>query len=607
MFGRILKIDLTSGSITREQAPEQWTRDFIGGSGLAARLLWEVLDPAGDPRDPSAPLLFATGPLTGTGGPTTGRFTICGRSPYTGLWGEANIGGFVGPELRLAGVDILWISGRAAEPVYIWIHNEQVEIRSAAGLWGQTDIYQTQSAIREQTGEAQAKVACIGLAGENGVPYAAILSDHGRAAGRAGMGALMGSKNLKAVAVRGTGKIPLGDEAVYKKLRVESNKALLEANLTAVMKATGTAGAADYLQILGDMPQKYWTAATFENAGNIGGAAMAETILVGTAACQGCVISCGRVVNIKEGPYATSGEAKGPEYETLCSFGSQLLVDDMAQITALGDKCDRLGMDTISAGNTIALAYLLFDRGIISAADTGGLRLAWGDASPCFTLLEQTARREGFGALLAEGAQALAEHFGAPELAVTVNRLEVPMHDPRAHTGQAISYAVSPRGACHNQSDFFMVEMGNSMDEIGVPMTERLVDSGKAGAVARHQHFRTAQNSLTMCFFASVSAAEVARLLSAVSQREISVEEMLLAGERAWNLKRLYNGRLGLSAANDKLPKLLLEPLEEGGQMGHVPDMNTLMSEYYAASGWDPVSGMPTAEKRRALGLEFTL
>lgn len=606
MFGRILKVNLSTGTIEKGTIPAEYAQDYIGGSGLAARLLWDALDPAPDPLDPASPLVWMTGPLTGTGGPTTGRSNLCARSPHTGLWGEANIGGFMGPELRYAGYDILWITGRAAEPVYLWIFNDTVEIRPAGDLWGKADTYETQTLIQAETGQAQAKVACIGRAGENLVPYACIISDHGRAAGRTGMGAVMGSKHLKAIAVRGTGKIPLADEPTYKKLRVQSNKNLLEQNLTAVMKETGTAGSADYLQYLGDMPQKYWTQATFEGATNISGGEMANTILVGTAACQGCVISCGRVVDILEGPYATHGKAKGPEYETICAFGSQLLVHDLPMITALGDRCDRLGMDTIAAGNTIALAYLLFDRQVLTTADTGGVELRWGDALPCFDLLEQISHREGFGALLAKGSRALAEACGVPELAVHVNGLDVPMHDPRAHTGQALAYLTSPIGASHNHSDYFMVEMGGSMEELDIPMTDRLVDEGKAGYVARHQHWRTVCNDLVICFFAVVSQAEIADLLTAATGETWDIPRMLQAGERAWNLKRMINLRLGWSPEMAKLPHLLLQPLPDGGQEGHVPDAAAMLREYHAASGWDLETGIPTPAKLAELGLDFS-
>ncbi len=266
MFGKLVKINLSNGQIHREQIPPAWIEGFIGASGLASRLLWDVLDINGSPLDPSCPLLFATGPLTGTAGPTTGRFTICGRSPQTGWWGESNIGGFVGPELRFTGIDFLWIEGVSDRPVYIWIYNDQIEIRSAEHLWGKADTYQTQEIIRREVGIPQAKVACIGVAGENLVPFAGILSDHGRLAARTGMGALMGSKKLKAVAVRGTQRLVMERDEEYRKLRLAANKRLLEQNMTAVLRSTGTAGGAEYLQFLGDMPQKYWTAATFEGA-----------------------------------------------------------------------------------------------------------------------------------------------------------------------------------------------------------------------------------------------------------------------------------------------------------------------------------------------------
>ena len=511
MPANILKIDLTEGTSRVEAIPDEYLLGFIGGSGLGARLLWDRLDPARDPLDPASPLLWVNGPLTGTGGPTTGRSTLCGRSPQTGLWGEANIGGFVGPELVFAGYDAVEITGRAPEPVYLWIHNDQVEILPAGRLWGRTDIYETQLALKTELNEPLVRVACIGLAGENGVPFAGIFSDHGRSAARTGLGALMGSKRLKALAVRGTGKPPSGRTEDYRRLRLAANKALLEHNMTAVMRATGTSGAAEYLQMLGDMPVKYWTQASFEGVDNISGGTMAETILTGVSACQSCVIACGRKVTVPGGPHATGGEVKGPEYETICSFGAQLLIDDLAAITALGNLCDALGMDTISAGNTLALAYYLFDRGLVTSQDTGGLELRWGDPAPCFTLLGQMARVQGFGALLAQGSRALAAHYGVEELAVQVNNLEVPMHDPRAATGQALAYVTSPRGACHNQSDFFMVEIGGSIDELGIPMTDRLSSEGKAAYVARHQDFRTVCNSLVVCFFASVPPGHTGR------------------------------------------------------------------------------------------------
>jgi len=605
MLFRLLRLDLTTGKNTLDLVSQDKLDQYIGGSGLAARLLWDEIDPGQDLFAPESPLLWITGPLTGTGGPTTGRFTICGRSPQTGLWAESNIGGFVGPELRYAGLDALLITGKAPKPVYLWIHNQSIEIRPAEHLWGQTDIFETQDLIRTEVGEPRARIAAIGLAGENQVKFAGIFSDHGRAAARTGLGALMGSKYLKALAVRGTGKIPLAHPEKYQVQRVAANKALLEQNMTEVLHATGTSGAADYFQYVGDMPQKYWTQATFEGAGKIGGAEMAETILVGTSACQGCVISCGRVVNVKEGPYATQGKVKGPEYETICAFGSQLLIDDLALITALGNRCDQLGLDSISAGSTIGLAYYLYDQGILTTADTGGLPLVWGDGQAAFALLEKIARREGIGSLMAEGSLALAGHFGVSDLAVQVNGLEIAMHDPRAYSGQTLSYLTSPRGACHNQSDFFTLELGGTVDELGLTAVDPHTDQGKAALVARHQYWRTLNNSLVYCIFAVVPPATLCELLAQESGSAWTVEDMMKAGERAWNLKRIINLRLGLDPRNEKLPKLLLQPLPDGGQQGFVPDVELLLQEYYAACDWDRVSGWPSDRKIAELGLEF--
>jgi aldehyde:ferredoxin oxidoreductase len=339
---------------------------------------------------------------------------------------------------------------------------------------------------------------------------------------------------------------------------------------------------------------------------------MADTILTGTSACQGCVISCGRVVRLepdfaeKRGVRVENGKSKGPEYETICAFGPQLLVDDLPTITALGDLCDRLGLDSISAGSTIALAYLLFERGLLTPADTGGLALRWGDAQPCFALLEQIASGSTpLGRLMALGSRALAAHYGDPDLAAQINGLDIAMHDPRAFTGQALAYLTSPRGACHNQSDYFTVEMGGAMDDIGVPMLDRFADSGKAAYVARHQHWRTVCNSLVMCFFAVVPAQTVLELVNAALEGERSLDDLIRCGERAWNLKRIYNLRCGLTPADEKLPKLLLQPLPEGGQEGHLPDTATLLAEYYAASGWDRATGWPLPAKLAELGLEF--
>jgi aldehyde:ferredoxin oxidoreductase len=595
----IFKVDLTTGKTEEYRIPEAREKDYLGGASLAARLLYDFLTPELDALSPDAPLLFMNGPLTGTAGPTVGRFVICGKGAATGLWAESNIGGFWGPELRFAGFDGLWITGRAREPVYLWIDEGRLEVRSAAHLWGK-DTYETQALIKEEVGRKNARVAVIGQAGERGVLYAGIFCDHGRTAGRTGLGAVMGAKNLKAVAVYGKkGILPLARSGVYTGIRSASNRALKQDNQSQVMHELGTASAANYSEYLGAMPSMYYHQGGFEKVDNVSGAKMSESILSGTSACHACVIACGRVVTLDDG-----ARRKGPEYETIVSFGPNLLVDDLATITHLGELCDRYGMDTISAGNTIGLAFYLYKQGVITSKDTGGLELRWGDVEVIERLIHLIAQREGIGEVLAHGSRFLGRYFGAEEEAVQVNGLEVAYHDPRGVSGMALVYATSPRGACHNQSDYFMVDWGNTNEEAGIGYFSRHDGAEKAANVARHQDWRTVYNSLVMCIFANVSPSTQVELINAACGLEWNVDDMLRCGERGWNLKRAINNRLGLTRENDKLPKALLEPYAEGGAEGYVIPFDEMIKAYYAARGWDPGTGRPTNEKLLSLGLD---
>ena len=605
-FGKILRVDLEGGSFQDYQVEVELVGEYIGGSGLAARLLWDDLTSDLDPLGPSNPLLFITGPFTGTSGPATSRFMICARSPATGLWGESNCGGFWGPELRFAGYDGVLVSGKSPRPVYLWIHDGKADLNEAAHLWGSADTYQTQELIRADVGESKARVACIGRAGEEQIPYALVLCDHGRVAGRTGMGAVMGSKNLKAIAVRGTGKLPAAQPQGFQTLRSQANRELREENTSRSLRASGSAAGAEMFQIYGDQPSFYFTGAEFEGQENVSGNMMAETILTGVTTCHDCVIACGRLVTIAEGPYARP-ESKGPEYETMMGFGSLLGSGDMNAATHLGQLCDVYGLDTISLSNIIGLAYLMFARGHLSADDTGGLYLRWGDPRPAETLIHQVVNGEGIGELMRRGARAFADHFGVGELAAQVNNLEMPYHDPRAFTGMGIVYATSPRGACHNQGDFYLVELGASHEEIGIPvLTPPNPDEGKARLVALHQDYRTLTNSLGMCHFARVPITRQVELLNSLTGLEMNLDEYMAAGERAWNLKRMINHRLGLTRLNDRLPRLLLEPLPCGIHAGQTLDIERLLRDYYAARGWDPETGQPTRAKIQSLNLNFT-
>jgi aldehyde:ferredoxin oxidoreductase len=571
----ILTVDLSTKTTNHLIVPSEWGNDYLGGASLAARILFDVLVSGVEPKAAEAPLLFITGPLTGTSGPSVGRFVVCARSPATGLWGESNCGGFWGPALRKAGFDGLLITGKADMPVFIVITDDDVQIMDGKSIWG-LDTYQTQEAVIEKTGLKYASVAVIGPAGERQSPMSVILTDHGRVAGRTGMGAVMGSKNLKAIAVQGKNSIPFQDPE-YKTLRKEVNRILKEDNFTKVARELGTCGIADYVDYLGEMPKKYYQSGIFEGVEKVSGATMAETILVGVKACHACVIACGREVQI-EGEERTQ---KGPEYEMAVGFGPNLGIDDLTFVTQMVDLTDRFGVDAISLSNTFGLAFTLYENGILTERDTGGFPLNWGNQTAAEELVRQTIAGEGLGNILIQGSRYLEKWFGVEDMAVQGNGLEFPYHDPRGASGMALSYATSPRGACHNQSDYFLVDLYGQVEEsLGMAYYDRHAGSEKAGNVAIHQNWRTVFNSLVMCYFANVSPQELVKLINAVTGRNYTLKQLLQVGERAWNLKRVINNRLGLSRDNDRLPKPLLKAYGEGGSAGYVIPLEDMLSAY---------------------------
>ena len=604
-MGKVLCVDLSAGEVWDEPLDAGDARAFVGGSGLVARMVYDVVDGDTDPLGPDNPLALMTGPLVGTAMPSAGRCSVCALSPLTGLWGEANTGGFIGPEMRFAGYDGIIVTGRAEKPVWLSIVDGQAELHDATGLWG-GDSYETQERVREGMGEPSARVACIGPAGENLAKMAAVMNDHGRAAGRTGLGAVMGSKNLKAIGLRGKAKVPLADADRFKTV-VRQIIAGLDEDMAAMsIRLAGTAGYVDMALMYGDLPIRYYQQGEWENASNLSGVLMADQYQNRNVACYRCPIACGRETRA---PSYGVDRVDGPEYETLGALGSLVMVDDQEAVIYAGHLCNVYGLDTISTGCTIALACEMFERGILSPADTDGLVIHYGDVQMLHCLIEMMARCEGFGEVLAEGSAALAERFGVPELAVTVNRLEVPMHDPRAFVGMAVTYALSPRGACHMEGDMYGVDTGQGPAfELGIVPGDRFeVTEEKGRVAARQQAWRNLYNALTLCQFQNPGVEPLLAALNAVTGWKLESEDLMMLGKRIVTLKRMLNLRRGLACADDGLPALLLQPLDEGGTEGTVPDVGVLLSGAYAECGWNPETGKPTRETLEELGLDFAV
>ncbi len=597
--GRLLIVDLSSGKISTEPLNETYATQYIGGAGLAARYLYDSIDAQTDPLSPDNPLIFMTGPLDATPAPSCGRFVVVARSPQTGLYGEANAGNFFGPDLKLAGYDGIIVRGKSSTPVYLLIRDGKVELRDAKHLLGKT-TFDTGDTLRAELNEPKLTVAAIGPAGENLVKYAMILSTNLRGkkgiAGRCGLGAVMGSKNLKAIAVKaGNTPLTLHNPAAFQAALRPAIEMLPDDMSTQMFRATGTGGSIDYLGLLGDIPVKYWTQGTFDFA-KISGNVLAETILTGHATCHACMIACGRQVERAAGHVLP--HAEGPELETLVAYGSLILVDDIERITYLGAQCDALGLDSISTGSTIAFAMFLREQGILPD------EIRWGDTAQALQLTQKIAHREGIGNLLAEGTRAVGAKYGVEGLAVQVNGMEFAMHDPRALSGMALVYTTSPIGASHNQSDYYLVESGRVLEDLGILSLDRFETQSKAINVARHQDWRAVGASLVQCIFPNPPVKNMVEMLATATGYDITMENVLTWGERIWDLKRALNIKLGYHArANEKLPELLLRALAEGGTEGHVVELEPMLREYYAYRNWDWNTGKPGREKLLLLGM----
>jgi aldehyde:ferredoxin oxidoreductase len=602
---KILVVDLNEKTHQDQLISPDLAKDYLGGSGLAARLLYDKINPHTDPLGPENPLLFMAGPMVGTSMPAAGRCTVNARSPLTGLWGESNTGGFIGPEMRFTGYDGVLIQGAADAPCWISIVDGDVKIRPGEELWGQ-DSYQTQDSIREILGDSKARIACIGAAGENLVKMAGIINDHGRAAGRTGMGAVMGSKKVKAIAFRGSEKVPLTNPGVYKE-SVRDIQGVVKEDLAAqALRLAGTSCYVDMGSMFGDMPTGYYQVGEWERSSQLSGVRMAEEYLNRGVACYRCPIVCGRETRTVKYKLDV---VHGPEYETIASFGSLALVDDLEGVIYAGHLCNLHGLDTISTGSTIALVCDLFEKGIITQEDTGGMDIHFGDVETSHKLIEMIAQRQGFGDLLAEGSAALAAHFGVPEMAATVRKLEIPMHDARSFSGMAPVYALSPRGACHLQGDMYGVDTGQGpATELGIVPGDRFENSEEKGAIsARAQAWRSVYNALIVCHFMNPGASQIQKALTAATGWTYSLDDLLQVGKRIFTIKRMLNLKLGSNAQDDRLPEFMLKSFSSGGTTGFVPDLKPLLRGAYQEHGWDPANGIPTEDTLADLKLDFTI
>ncbi|MFP4055486.1 MAG: aldehyde ferredoxin oxidoreductase family protein [Candidatus Brocadiia bacterium] len=606
--GKLLEVDLTAGTTADVPLDEAAARRFIGGSGLGAWLLHQRAPDRPEPLSPANPLIFLTGPFTGTRIPTSSRHAIVSRSPLTGIWGEADVGGAWGTGLKKAGYDGLIVVGQAASPVYLWVHDGEAEARDAEALWG-TDTYAAAPALKDQTSE-KASVACIGPAGEALVRYASVM--HGgkraRAGGRGGLGAVMGAKRLKAVVVHGSQKTPVArPEALEAAAKALSPAIRLQ---TRFLTEFGTSGSTELLDELGDLPLKNWRGSAWpQGATRLSGIRMRRTLFAGNYACKTCPIACGKSVKITEGPYQ-GVDGAAAEYESVGTLGSLCLVDDLGAVEMANQLCNQYGMDTISAGSAVAFAMEAAERGLLSPGDADGLDLRWGNAEALVELVRRIGQRRGLGRLLGEGVRRAAERLGgeARQFAMEVKGMELPAHDPRAFFSLALGYATSNRGACHLQAFSHPLEGWINLPELGYhrcppPHTEE----GKAAMVASLQDLMCLFDALKICKFSlygGVQPHHLLELLNAVTGWDIDLGELMRAGERAFNLKRLYNASLGVSRADDTLPaRLRTLPRETGGAAGCLPDLERMLREYYPCRGWDE-RGLPTPAKLQELGLD---
>ena len=603
--GKMLEVDLTKGEVVVVDLDWDVAMKFVGGRGYATKLLFDMLRPGIDPLSEGNVLIFMTGPLTGTRAPASGRFVVSSKSPLTNTIFDSHCGGSWGPELKRAGFDGIIIKGKSPRPVYLFVNDGRAEIRDASEMWG-LDTDATVDAIKRDTGLDGVKVCCIGPAGENLVKFACIICEKHRAAGRGGLGAVMGSKNLKAVAVKGTGEVTVANPKAFNE-EVKKTLEVLRGNpITGdSLGRYGTAFLVHLMNKAGVLPSYNFTRGFFERAEDVCGERITETMLVKRTACYGCPIACARLIK-----YNFGGEevvSSGPEYESVWALGPNCGIWDVNVIARANDLCNKLGMDTISMGNTIGFLMECYERGLLKGLSEADLKLNFGNSDALLKLIVDTAYKKGLGALASEGVSRIAKIVGAEDIAAHVKGLELPAYDPRGAKGMALAYATSNRGGCHLRAYVVMSEI------LGVPRyIDPLSYEGKAELVKRLQDVSAVIDSLVMCKYTMLALfstlayepTHYARLLTTATGFYVDEEEFYKIGERIYNLERLFNVREGFSRSHDVLPlRFLRDPLTEGPAKGEVVDLTRLLDAYYMVRGWN-YDGMPMDKKLYQLGLE---
>ncbi len=598
-FFSLLRVDLTQRKFREERIDESMILKFLGGRGLGAKILFDELKPLTDPLGVENKLIFLTGPLIGTGAPWCVKYTVMTRSPLSGTILMSLAGGFFGPALRRSGYDGLIIEGRSEEPIYLWIHRGRAEFRKASHLWGMT-TEECQENIRKELVEPGVQIACIGPAGEKFVRFACIISGK-RAAGRGGAGAVMGSKNLKAIAVNGTRKVPILEPQGFKELQMAIRKRARQADRLKVFGKYGTPKNLVLVNERGLFPTRNFQGCVFEGIGEINHTEQQRRV-IRNITCHGCPVACGNRTRATEEPYEGI-TTDGPEYETFWAFGAQCGNRSIDAVIAADHLCDQLGLDTISTGSTIAFAMECTEKGLLKQEEMEGLDLRFGNHPVMVEMIRRIGFREGIGDLLAEGTRKVAERIGrgAQNFAMHVKGLELAAYDPRGAKGMGIEYATSPRGGCHERGLVSRETFG------APPFIDRLSVKGKGAVVKAVQDETAVLDSLGMCVFPphndGIDMADTARLFSCVMGKTLTHEELMEAGDRIWNLERLFNIREGFTREDDTLPqRLLQEPMPEGPAKGHIVELDQLLDDYYRTRNWDN-NGVPTLEVLDKLGL----